>query len=438
MEITHHANSFIEIAESDTNLLCDPWISTANHGAWHVVPDIPEAVAIQIVARATHIYISHLHSDHLCMRLLKKCDLRNKIFIISKFPIPTLKQEIEALSPLSILQFEPWVKQQVGDFDLAIIPQVASSTSPTETSINYDLDTSLLVHSKRDKMVFFNKVDNPLPLASITQVMDFSLRTFGRKPDIATFNVGAASEYPQCFLGIDRDFERNRIIEQSLTSFEKEIAIIAPKFAFPAGGLYSLAGGRTVLNKWLAIPEATVVINRAKAASPATTTVDLMGAGSIKTQPTEPFITATEGSWKFPEFNLLRASIFDYETTESTKDDEKCSYEENVALALDTYQRMSAQFVPNLDWSIQIYLYHNFVITESGEISNSKIDHTVHLRDDDSSNIITLHMDCRAFIDAINRKLSWNQLISGSHAMIERQPNIFNPDVLFSLNFFRI
>jgi len=370
--------------------------------------------------------------------LLKKCDLRNKIFIISKFPIPTLKQEIEALSPLSILQFEPWVKQQIGDFDLAIIPQVASSTSPTKTSINYDLDTSLLVHSKRDKMVFFNKVDNPLPLASITQVMDFSLDTFGRKPDITTFNVGAASEYPQCFLGIDRDFERNRIIEQSLTSFEKEIAIIAPRFAFPAGGLYSLAGGRTVLNKWLAIPDATVVINRAKIASPATTTVDLMGAGSITTQLTEPFITVTEGSWEFPEFNLLRASIFDYETTESTKDDEKCSYEENVALALDTYRRMSAQFVPNLDWSIKINLYHNFEITESGEISNSKIDHTVHLRDDDSSNIITLHMDCRAFIAAINRKLSWNQLISGSHAMIDRQPNIFNPDVLFSLNFFRI
>ena len=123
---------------------------------------------------------------------------------------------------------------------------------------------------------------------------------------------------------------------------------------------------------------------------------------------------------------------------DETKDDEKCSYEENVALALETYRRMSAQFVPNLDWSIKIYLYHNFVITESGEISNSKIDHTVHLRDDDSSNIITLHMDCRAFIDAINRKLSWNQLISGSHAMIERQPNIYNPDVLFSLNFFRI
>jgi hypothetical protein len=250
--------------------------------------------------------------------------------------------------------------------------------------------------------------------------------------------VGAASEYPQCFLGIDRDFERNRIIEQSLTSFEKEITIIAPRFAFPAGGLYSLAGGRTDLNKWLAIPDATVVINRAKIASPTTTTVDLMGAGSLKTQPTEPFITATEGSWEFPEFNLLRASIFDYETTESTNDDEKCSYEENVVLALDTYRRMSAQFVPNLDWSIKINLYHNFEITESGEISNSKIDHTVHLRDDDSSNIITLHMDCRAFIAAINRKLSWNQLISGSHAMIERQPNIFNPDVLFSLNFFRI
>jgi len=438
MEITHYANSFIEIAEGDTNLLCDPWISTANHGAWHVVPDITEAAAIQIVDRATHIYISHLHSDHLCAKLLKECDLHNKIFIISKFPTPTLKQEIDALRPLSVLQCEPWIKQRIGDFELAVIPQMASSSSPTETTINYDLDTSLLVYSRRDKIVFFNKVDNPLPLTSINQVMDFSLNAFGRKPDIATFNVGAASEYPQCFLGINRDAERNRIIEQSLTSFEKEIAIIAPKFAFPAGGLYSLAGGRTVLNKWLAIPEATVVVNRAKIASSTTTTVDLMGAGSINTQPTEPYITATEGSWEFPDFNILRTSIFDYENRPSTEDIENCPYEEHVADALDTYRRMTAQFAPNLDWSIRINLYHDFALTESGDVSNSIIDHIVHLRDDDSSNLITLHIDCRAFIDAINRKLSWNQLISGSHAMIERQPNIFNPDVLFSLNFFRI
>ena len=438
MKITHYANSFIEIAEGDTKLLCDPWISTANHGAWHVVPDITESVAIQIVARATHIYISHLHSDHLCTKLLNQCDLRDKIFVISKFPTPTLKQEIEALIPSSILQFEPWVKQQIGAFDVAVIPQIASSTSPVETSINYDLDTSLLVYSKRDKTVFFNKVDNPLPLAAITQVMNFSQNTFGRKPDIATFNVGAASEYPQCFLGIDRDAERNRIIEQSLTSFEKEIAIIAPKFAFPAGGLYSLAGGRTVLNKWLAIPEATVVIERAKAASPETTTVDLLGAGSISTQLTEPYITATEGTWDFPEFNVLRASIFDYEATTSDNEVDQCSYEENLAIALETYRRMSTKFIPNLDWSIKFNLYHNFAINNSGEISNRKIDHIVPLKDDVSENLLTLHIDCRAFTDAINRKLSWNQLISGSHAMIERQPNIFNPDVLFSLNFFRI
>ena len=438
MKITHYANSFIEIAEGDTNLLCDPWISTANHGAWHVVPDIAESVALQIVARATHIYISHLHSDHLCTKLLKKSDLSNKIFIISKFPTPTLKQEIEALSPLSILQVEPWVKQQIGAFDVAVIPQVASSTSPAETSINYDLDTSLLVYSKRDKTVFFNKVDNPLPLASINQVMEFSLDTFGRKPDIATFNVGAASEYPQCFLGIDRDAERNRIIEQSLTSFEKEIAVIAPKFAFPAGGLYSLAGGRTVLNKWLAIPEATVLIERAKTASPGTTTVDLLGAGSISTQLTEPCITATEGTWDFPEFNVLRDSIFDYEVTTLDNDADQCSYEENLTIALETYLRMSNQFIPNLDWSIKFNLYHNFAITDSGEISNPKINHIVYLRDDVSENLLTLHIDCRAFTDAINRKLSWNQLISGSHAMIERQPNVFNPDVLFSLNFFRV
>ena len=438
MKITHYANSFIEISEGDSNLLCDPWTSTANHGSWHVVPNIPEVQAIQTVSRATHIYISHLHSDHLCTELLKKCILEEKIFIISKFKVPTLKRELEALHPSSVLELVPWTKYQIGNFDVAIIPQIASSTSPMETNINYDLDTSLLVQSRRDKIVFFNKVDNPLPLSSLSRIMEFSFNTFGSEPEIATLNVGAAGEYPQCFLGIDREAECGRIIEQSLTSFEKEISIINPLFAFPAGGLYALAGNRTALNKWLAIPESSKIIERARSASPKTTTVDLLGSGSIQTQVDEPRISATNGSWKFPDVEMLKAVSFDYESTAFNENNQICSYQEKLEEALNTYQSMCAQFVPELDWSITINLYHNFSISDNGEIYNSKVDHVVNLIDVDSDKSITLHIDCRAFVGAINRKFSWNQLISGSHALIERQPNVYDPDVLFSLNFFRI
>ena len=438
MEITHYANSFIEIYENDTYLLCDPWISTANHGAWHVVPDIPEVQAIQTVLRATYIYISHLHSDHLCTELLKKCNLEEKTFIISKFKIQTLKKEIEALNPARILELTPWTKYQLENLSVAIVPQLASSTSPNETDINYDLDTSILVQSRRDKIVFFNKVDNPLPLTSLSRVMEFSIDTFGSKPEIATFNVGAAGEYPQCFLGIDRDAERNRIIEQSLKSFEKEISIISPSFAFPAGGLYSLAGNRVALNKWLAIPESSKIIESARTASPKTTTIDLLGGGSIQTQIDEPRISASKGSWKLPDSNLLSSVSFDYESMAFSENDQTCSFQEKLEEALNSYQNMCAQFAPKLDWSIKINLYHNFSISDSGEIRNSEVNHVVNLKDFDSNKSITLHIDCRAFVGAINRRFSWNQLISGSHAMIERQPNIYDPDALFSLNFFRV
>jgi hypothetical protein len=48
---------------------------------------------------------------------------------------------------------------------------------------------------------------------------------------------------------------------------------------------------------------------------------------------------------------------------------------------------------------------------------------------------LRLHLDARAFALCLSRRQSWNQTISGSLVLQEREPNIHQPDALFALNY---
>ena len=69
-----------------------------------------------------------------------------------------------------------------------------------------------------------------------------------------TFNIGAASEYPQCFLNINRNIEKNKIINKSMNKTIKKIKILGASAFFPSGGSYKVSGKFSNLNKFVALP----------------------------------------------------------------------------------------------------------------------------------------------------------------------------------------
>ena len=82
--------------------------------------------------------------------------------------------------------------------------------------------------------------------------------------DLACIAVGAASEYPQCFPDIDRQYEKTRIIDSSLNTFSDQLNILENKYFFPAGGTYIIPGKFSSLNDYVAQPvfeqlESTVI-----------------------------------------------------------------------------------------------------------------------------------------------------------------------------------
>ena len=62
--------------------------------------------------------------------------------------------------------------------------------------------------------------------------------------------VGAASQYPQCFLGINLNEAKNLLLARLLEDFKSKLTCLNPKFFFPAGGDYDIGGSYSLLNKY--------------------------------------------------------------------------------------------------------------------------------------------------------------------------------------------
>ncbi|SVE56114.1 uncharacterized protein METZ01_LOCUS508968, partial [marine metagenome] len=116
---------------------------------------------------------------------------------------------------------------------------------------NFDIDSSIIVHS--EGVTFFNPVDNPLSQDDFKYVSNYIKKTYGQL-GIACFMCGAASEYPQCFVNINRYDEKNRIIKDSLKKLKQTLNYLSPTNFFLAGGAYFIPGKFSLLNKYIAQP----------------------------------------------------------------------------------------------------------------------------------------------------------------------------------------
>ena len=265
MEITHHCNSFVSVKSGKSIIACDPWVGPADQNAWVSYPLHNNGAKILNKLKPDYIYISHLHCDHFDQKLLTKFKKKNTKIIIKNFANKRLKKKIEDLGYTNILELKEWDKINLNnDFTVSIIPQLTSNNSNIPEQINYDLDTSILIKSKNSKEIFFNAVDNPLSIKDLKKINDYSKNIFKKKIDILCLPVGAAGEYPQCFLNIDRNKEKKKIIKNIFLILNKKLKAINPKVFFPAGGSYCIFGKFSFLNNFIARPEFKEILKKVK------------------------------------------------------------------------------------------------------------------------------------------------------------------------------
>jgi len=436
VQIQYISNSFLIVKTDDAKIVCDPWVGHANHGGWHSFPEYKKNDLIDLIKDSTHVYISHLHSDHLDLDFLKFSLLYKKKFIIKKFRSPNLENRLNSIGVTELIGIDDFKNFQLSkNTNIAIIPQITSNSAGVENLINYSLDTSIIFNS--NGKTFFNQVDNPLSLNDFHRLQNFISTEYGDL-DIACFTCGAASEYPQCFRGIDRSEEKKLIIEKSLLKLKKIIEITKPKYTFIAGGAYFIPGKFSILNQYIAQPsfeEIKSVICKK------TNLINLEGGASIDFSVDSQHVKINPKNIQHLTVDINHSiqihsnDLYDFQLNSfDITEDILVKFEK----AKNNYIQKIKEFEIKIERVIIFKIYENIQVDSNLNIlSNFELELKLLPSKNimDEKRFLVIHIDKNAFMGCLNKRLIWNQIISGSICIFDRFPNTYEPDLLFSLNF---
>lgn len=439
MKITHFNNAFLAVAEGGTRLLCDPWIGTANYGGWISYPIVDGETEVLRTIAPTHLYISHLHADHLCRRVLEKLPDPGIPVCIKRFADGVLRRRLSSFGLRNVVELEPWMPAALGDgLEAVIVPADVTNSSGIDDEIGYDLDTSIIVRSRKDGTVFFNTVDNPMSVDQFRRVREFVAKTWdGARVHAACIGVGASSEYPQCFMGIDRPTEQSRVIEASLKKFAAQLAALGNEAYFPAGGTYVIPGKYSGLNRFIAQPTLGQLRAVAAESGDCKSFFSIEGGGSIE---------RVDGKWlmtpspvRHPtkaEAIVAHASMpYEYGALPAPSGEELLSL--FAAAKRNYFSRLQRAGVP-VRWRVGFRLYSDLRLDGDAAIDPACQPHASFVLEEEGSapeHELVCHLDDRLFAGLLRRDCVWNISLSGSIIMFERRPNIFVPAIPFSLNY---
>ena len=446
-KITHYANSFISIQGEKSVLTCDPWIGATTDNAWYSYPLKNENDVNKKVFNSNFIYVSHLHCDHIDQKTLKKFTNKNLTFIVKKFKNGTLKNRLQRLFPdKKIIELEPFTKKKISkDFSVSIIPQIISNTSDLPDNIEYDLDTSIVVQSNKSKEIFYNNVDMPINLRILKLINNFVKKTFKKNIDIFCLPLGAACEFPQCFLNLDRDKERKKLVKQSLKDLKKYLKYLKPKVFFPAGGTYAIYGKFHKLNKFIAQPSFPEI--RSATSKLKTKIYNIIGGGHINFE---------NSKYLAKETDVNIANNFDKKFINYIKNYNYYYYNRNKKTDLNELDNVFDKAKLNYfrilahkkgittKWDIDFNIYKNYELNDKCKIDIKKSKflkkYQLSNHNDQSKKVYKLecYMEYDLFKSLLSGRFPWNTSLTGSTIMYKRTPNIFNVDQQFSLNFLRV
>ena len=435
MKITHLSNSFILIESQNVKICCDPWVGSANYGGWHSFPEFEKSDIINYLKDFDIVYISHLHDDHLDTKFLKESGLTDKTFFIKKFQFKTLYNRLKSIGVNEIFELEPFEIFQYKELKISILPQMSTNSSELDEDIEYDLDTSIIIAD--NETVFFNQVDNPYSISDYEELSKWVELNFG-KITIAALMAGAASEYPQAFLNINRLSEKDRIIKSELNRIANVLQILRPNYYFAAGGTYFIPGNLYKLNSFVALPNTTQIQNELKLNNIYTTFLELEGGKSVTINCVNKFLIS----------NTIQNTINDMGISIENHKNDLYDYESEVNGI--TFNALNEFFLSaKINWEnelinknikieqdIDFIIYNNMQLRDDlvnileEPIGELKLTSNLPI----SKGLLKIHIDIKAIYLCLIRKKVWNGTI-GALCLFERSPNIFYPSVTFSLNY---
>ena len=437
MKITHLSNSFIVIEINGIKICCDPWVGKANYGGWHSFPEFDKNGLMNYLNDVDIVYISHLHDDHLDTDFLIESKLFEKGFIIKNFKFKTLLNKLKFIGVQNISELEPFEIFLWKGVHFSILPQMSTNSDDLDEDVEYDLDTSLIV--SHGKNVFFNQVDNPYSTSDYLKLKNWIETNYG-KITIAALMAGAASEYPHLFLNINRISEKKVIVENSLKRLVEKLNILNPDYYFPAGGTYIIPGKFNVLNSLIAQPTIFEIQEVLKTSDIRTKFLFLEGGNSVefKSDNNESIVLSNvvspESIDKIFSIDNHKYDSYDYENEIND-----LSFDKVTSLferAKRNWEDMILKLNIDVEQDVFFILYRDLELNNDGNSISSNSIGELEIKSNliKSKGRLVIHIDLRAFYLCLIRKKVWNGTI-GALCLFERVPNIFYPNVTFSLNY---
>ncbi len=440
MKITHYSNSFVGVKENTTSILCDPWVGFGSENGWLSFPIFKNSSKLFKEIQPTHIYISHLHCDHFDKTTLKNIKNKKIKIVIKNFKNKRFINKIRELGFSNIIECEEWKRYKINkDFSIAIIPQITSNSSGAEDAINYDLDTSIVIQSNISKKIFYNNVDNPLNVKDLVKVRKFIKKEFRSKIDVCCMPAGAAGEYPHCFTNINRVEEKNKVINSHLKELGQQLKTLDIKNFFPAGGIYTIYGKFYHLNKLIAEPKDYQVENLCKKLR--INYFNILGAQSLNLE-NGRWVKKLQNEISLPTKKTAiensRHVRYFYEKTNPKYDEKKL--DKFFLNSKKNYFNIIKNFKIKTSWKVDFYIYKNLILNADSKLNKKKSKffkkYSLNFNKEKGKfSHLKCFLDYTLFEGMLTKKFTWNPALSGSVIMFERTPNVFDPNLTYSLNF---
>lgn len=162
MKIKFFTNAMMEISGNGFRILCDPWcIPGAFDGSWWHYP--PLRTKPEDLTDYTHLYISHIHSDHCDMATLRRLPRKDVPVIILKREGETfLRRRIESCGFHNFVEISDGELASLNGFTVTMYEAFSKSVFVPDAEVPNVIDSSIIVSDGRT--IVFNANDNvPTP-----------------------------------------------------------------------------------------------------------------------------------------------------------------------------------------------------------------------------------------------------------------------------------
>jgi UDP-MurNAc hydroxylase len=441
MKVTKLGSATVLVETEDARILCDPWLTDgAYYGSWCNYP--PINVDEYDLSNLTYIYISHIHPDHFDPKTMERVDKSTPV-LIHRYHQPFLRRNIERIG-FNVIELDNARPFNVSDTTQITI-YAADNCDPTicghmfgciakDVNGSMQLDSLCVIHDSEFTLVNTNDCPYEIAEQSLSEV-----KKNHKKIDFALVGYTSASLYPHCMMRYDEakmemGIERSRL--RGLTTAQRTLEKLQPKFYMPFAGTYILGGANYKKNPYLPIPEIQDAVEHLQ---------EQLSAVRVNSSPVllnynEFFDLSLEAPSKrySPISKQDRAKYID-----STAQHFKYSYDDDELPSDELLCDLFSEALPRLKRKqLEVGLFEDMSLVfdlPSGNFGVINLMESEFSKADNIQEIKTYHrfkLDPRLLRRALigPHMANWNNIEIGAHLEFDRKPDVFRPEIHILIN----